>query len=108
MTISQKRIKIAIACGWTQRCSENKEDTWVKKNGKGIIDWSRNPPDYFFDLNAMHEAENLLDDNEDLRGRYRFYLLEMLKVKTGADGWRIYRATATQRAEAFGRACNLW
>jgi len=113
MTIQEKRIKIAKACGWSeiqwselinpriaiekrQFCQDTEEFRclWV--------------PDYFNDLNTMHDAEKVLDNNEDLRGRYRFYLLEMLEVKTGADGWRIYRATASQRAEAFGLALGLW
>ena len=70
-------------------------------------------PDYLNDLNAMHGAENTLTDDEDgplgnTISRYRFFLNQILDVKTGKNGWRVVNASAAQKAEAFLRALNLW
>jgi hypothetical protein len=52
-------------------------------------------PDYFTDLDAMHEAEKAIPSEFDW-ARYRTLLKNDL------------HATAAQRAEAFGRTLNLW
>lgn len=51
-------------------------------------------PDYYRDLNAMHEAEKIFDNGQILR--YVQWL------PRGA------LSTAAQRAEAFLRTLNLW
>jgi len=55
-------------------------------------------PDYCNDLNAMHEAEELIPDKYD---RYEYFL----KLRLG-DEWGY--ATARQRAEAFLRTIGKW
>jgi hypothetical protein len=55
----------------------------------------KSPPDYVHDLNAMHEAEKVLDetqaeDYEELLGEYGFH------------------STARQRAEAFLMTLGKW
>jgi len=113
LTLEQKRIKIAEACGWTLF-----SDGWARPDTQFYADGRPVPldeitsfteaglPDYFSDLNAMHEAEQRwLGNVEKLRMDGPFYL-----------EWRNYRsrladnisATATQRAEAFGLTLNLW
>jgi hypothetical protein len=58
-------------------------------------------PDYLNDLNAMHEAENILSSEKWQRRDYIDYLSE-------DDQWLHVHSTAAQRAEAFLRTLNLW
>ena len=78
MTTEQKRIKIAEACGYY-----------------------RSHPDYFHDLNVAHEAERALTDDE--YAMFRKHLCDIF-----GNGFRVYSATAAQRAEAFGLTLGLW
>jgi hypothetical protein len=80
MTNQQINIAIAEACGYSQQ-----------------------EPDYCHDLNAMHDAENVLDtETEDnITGSYSAYA----QCLAWAGG---YSATALQRAEAFLRAIGKW
>jgi hypothetical protein len=57
--------------------------------------------DYLSDLNAMHEAEKVLTDEQDRE--YRGKLVEVCGSLADA-----LCATAAQRAEAFLRTLNLW
>lgn len=67
-------------------------------------------PDYLNDLNAMHEAESHLgcvldtDGDGELESDYERQLAQVMKPR----GWRIYYATAAQRAEAFLRTIGKW
>ena len=90
-TVSDEQINEAIAkaCG-RQR---NPDGGWYPDNGLRV--GTQAIPDYCGDLNAMHEAENVLDetqaeDYEELLGAYGFH------------------ATARQRAEAFLRTVGKW
>ena len=77
-------------------------------------------PDYPNDLNAMHEAEKMLNlKYHDTRTKYYMFLMRSVKRITNCDSmhWSeievdyIYaciHATASQRAEAFLRTLNLW
>ncbi len=58
-------------------------------------------PHYYSDLNAMHEAEKTLTDNQ-----ISPFLMILSQEVEGVD-WA-FRATASQRAEAFLRTLNLW
>lgn len=68
--------------------------------------WPEDLPDYLNDLNAMHEAEKRLTD-EQLAD-----MAEWIGVddnEAPAKSWRILlRATAAKRAKAFLRTLNLW
>jgi hypothetical protein len=57
-------------------------------------------PDYLNNLNAMHEAEKVLESNQE---QSYFELLHDI-----AGNLTFYRATAAQRAEAFLITLNLW
>jgi len=98
MKPKEQRIAIAEACGWT------KGYDWSRSDGIGVL------PDYLNDLNAMHEAEKTLDDDQDLE--YSECLEPVVKARWGAnnscDMQRLRSATAAQRAEAFLRAINKW
>ena len=106
MTLEQQRIAIAEACGWTEteawldgrRCFERADSN---------AGWDFDSlPDYLNDLNAMHEAEELLYAKSDtLEGAERMrdyskWLCNIAKYPL--------RATASQRAEAFLRTIGKW
>ena len=105
MKTEQQRIAIAEACGWRIGTRPvmgyggvtNSIEYYWEKNG--CIDTL---PDYLNDLNAMHEAEKVLDIWVE-RGEYREYL----SFITGGEDEMIY-ATASQRAEAFLRTLDKW
>lgn len=59
--------------------------------------------DYLNDLNAMHEAEKVLTQQQ--RTAYIFRLQTMMGGQSFGEN---YFATATQRAEAFLRVTGLW
>lgn len=102
MTKDEKRIKIAEACGWTS-CQLICGDPMGRP--PNVTNQFKHLPDYFNDLNAMHEAEKVLSDSEteqynDLLGSYLW---------SGCPASRRnFHATAHQRAEAFGKTLNLW
>jgi len=58
-------------------------------------------PDYLSDLNAMHEAEKILNTNQAAD-----YCELLRPIICGC--WRLVHATAAQRAEAFLRTLGLW
>ena len=96
MTPDKQRIAIAEACGIVSK------DKWgsLYKTPRGIL---RDCPDYLNDLNAMHEAEKVLDYNQ--MNRYQNFELSRF-VCTGTT-W-ICSSTAAQRAEAFLRTLGKW
>lgn len=119
MTDEQKRIAIAEACGWkrgTRRVGTVFEGlAWLMPNGKSHHphEWFGldNLPDYLTDLNAMHEAENILYQ-QGLFGEYVFTLagLNDASWKNGINferiAWesmlcKVAKATAAHRADAF-------
>ena len=119
MNSEQQRIAIAEACGWKEIRAEV---DWLPKELFGIFTWphptnaekikyfiNRKPiPDYLNDLNAMHEAESIL--NADQMVSYDYHL--DLMVGNGRQGLNIeyflWSATASQRAEAFLRTIGKW
>ena len=112
MTQEQKRIKIAEVCNpWNSTNREgSKYTSWADYVNRvcGAID---ELPDYFNDLNAMHEAEKILTDERDRPIIY----WEKLEEITGCCDYdnrnetrKVVCATAAQRAEAFGRTLELW
>jgi len=108
MSPEAQRIAIAEACGWTDVRSDpvhffhsglrHPDKLCGRKDGKywGI-------PDHLSDLNAMHEAEKLLDDDEVEWAAYRSWLYVIVPPHTN-----ILHATAAQRAEALLRTLGKW
>ena len=112
LTQDQKRIRIAEACGWTAVIFSSSEarKAWEKP---GVLTpegfsqhWDAELPDYFGDLNAMHEAEKALPPS--LRNTYCLRLCWAARLGEGEEYFRVHCATAEERAEAFGRTLNLW
>jgi hypothetical protein len=109
MNTEQQRIAIAEACGWKW------ERLWTGElHGKPVGEQGpfREVPDYLHDLNAMHEAEKILDfEQSEL---FEDELCEVtFKDNDGLENPLPYRfsvchATAAQRAESFLRTIGKW
>jgi hypothetical protein len=120
MTPEKQRIAIAEACGWKWVGSPEQvaatygftmPEKWVvDSNGK--LQFPHNTPDYLNDLNAMHEAEEILTDQQ--HNRFRKHLAHVVGERESPSystpGWRrrYVSATARQRAEAFLKTIGKW
>ena len=102
MRYEQQLIAIAEACGRVQR-----PDGFWFPIGKDY--GSAGIPNYLTDLNAMHEAEKVLDPKGKDCG-YEYWLRTVCHIpeRESAKGRYFYRATASQRAEAFLRTIGKW
>ena len=106
-----QRIKIAEACGWTAEQDSNGYWRAVNKKHGNAVElwlseqnvWSVGIPDYLNDLNAMHEAEKILNLHQQLR-----YQIELGGYMADNDYWSLCHSTAAQRAEAFLKTLGLW
>lgn len=101
MTYEQINQRIAEACGWTEIQNTMDGCYGLKSPTRGYI----RIPDYCTDLNAMHQAESILD--EDCRNGFRLELLNVTDSKHFGCFEHIH-ATARQRAEAFLRTLDKW
>lgn len=100
MTYDAQRIAIAEACGWYLL---DMEDAPSKRPvDKICVLRIEHLPDYPHDLNAMHDAEQLLLDEPDAWPHYVEYLHRI------APRPLTIRADASKRAEAFLRTKGLW
>jgi hypothetical protein len=89
--MTNEQINIAIA----EACNKVTVDSWGEKYPI---------PDYCNDLNAMHEAEKALTDDQ-----YHTGYKQTLASLVGLSGnMRVMSATAAQRAEAFLRTIGKW
>lgn len=106
MTPEQQRILIAKACGW-KPYKPITDDGWPllmtppeSPNKEG---WLETIPDYLNDLNAIHEAEDMLDGDQ-----WETWWQHMRRILPEYYCYRTGRITAAQRAEAFLKTINLW
>jgi hypothetical protein len=98
MTNDQINAAIAEACGWTDIIN-HPEFGLMGVNSK-THDGGRTGIEYYCnDLNAMHEAEWSLTDDQ---------LWRMAREIERNDEQWYFRATARQRAEAFLRTLGKW
>ena len=113
MTPEAQRIAIAEACGWKQRKDSTmpSEKYWSGLEDAGFL------PNYTGDLNAMHEAEKALDASSlEVKKRWLDTMAvvcawpetALIMSNSVELNYRIGRATAAQRAEAFLRTLTLW
>ncbi len=117
MKPEQQRIAIAQACGWKGISPSyligyapwRPEPYSDRVNACPVDELECIPldplPDYLNDLNAMHEAEKLL--TQEQARTYAGYLGETPQTGTW-EGCSMWHFTAAQRAEAFLRTLNLW
>lgn len=109
---AEQRIKVAELCGWKLRnmFTGNSVTILIAVRPVGatmsIPYTSREElsedalPDYIGDLNAMHEAEELLHSEDHCRiGDYTGNLTQVMGAFNASWMWTF--ATAAQRAEAF-------
>lgn len=114
MSPEKQRRTILEACGWTAK--EDKDGFWRAVDPSGNMTytlwvsemnvWSAGMPDVLEDLNAMHEAEKVLTPEQLVD-----YCAFSLRVATGegcVTDYKMIRATAAQRAEAFIRTIGKW
>jgi hypothetical protein len=92
MNKEKQRIAIAEACGW--------KPNPFQMDMSGHV-FPQSPPDYLNDLNAMHEAEEVLILNRE----WATYLDHLFVIV--AEGSLVH-ATAALRAEAFLRTIGKW
>ena len=107
MTDEQINQRIAEACGWRW----DQGYRWKDSSGLSAFAWDI--PDYCTDLNAMHEAEKVLMQNNNWRiGEYEARLFNSVGEMNNVSSWRgvrlCFHATARQRAEAFLRTLGKW
>lgn len=119
MTAEAQRIAIAEFCGWTQRTEgmfwsatesraailQGSSLESTRRKMKLSMDGKIMLPDWLKDLNAMHEAEKHLKD--DQLSQYTMYL-EGDSNPMDTIIFDIVHTTAAQRAEAFLKTLGLW
>jgi len=102
MKPEQQRIRIAEFCGWKD-C--HLSASWASIIGT-LYEVNGNQyamiPNYFSDLNAMHEAEKILTAQQ--RRSYVSYIFNLPASECESNTF----ATAAQRAEAFLKTISLW
>ena len=106
MTPEAQRIAIAEACGLNVITSQDPRWCCYKK---GEVHFAL--PDYFNDLNAMHEAEAILnvEQGEDFVAQLaNAAQMKRTRATINSDYFIVAHATAAQRAEAFLRTLGLW
>lgn len=98
-------MKIAEACGWIEVVGgsggDPNERIWRKA---GIGKRRYELPDFLSDLNAMHEAEKVLNAYQ----RHKYSIILRGDCASVDAAWTILNASAAQRAEAFGKTLGLW
>jgi len=95
MTDEQINQAIAEACGWTDISS----DGVVGKAPGETCNRVMFVPLYCTNLNAMHEAEKTLTDDQ--------MWIMARKIELNEDRW-YFHASARERAEAFLRTLGKW
>ena len=113
MNREQQRIAIAESCGW-KNVDAGAGRVWGfttrHKGTPSESDVCVDVPNYPFDLNAMHEAEKVLTDEQDLE--YSEALEQVVEgrylTNNSEDMRRLRSATASHRAEAFLRTIGKW
>jgi hypothetical protein len=94
MTQEEQRVAIAEACG-------EDSDSIVRE----LI------PDYLNDLNAMHEAEKMLTQDQLIDYSRHLGKLVTIHLPASRAAWmdfKLINSTASQRAEAFLRTIGKW
>jgi len=107
MTPEQQRVAIPKALGWhTIQRNPLYPDDSSKIAGFHSGDFTAlyGIPDYLNDLNACHEMEKVLDEDQQ-----EVFLMYLGAYDHDSDaGWNAFHATAAQRCEAFLRTLGLW
>lgn len=97
--------RIAIACGWKPCEHPQFIGYWIDPKNADYAEAEF--PNCHGDLNAMHEAENALKDEQKFPYMQEIYNLTDAPAAL-VCGWYLTHATAAQRAEAFLRTIGQW
>jgi hypothetical protein len=120
MTPEQQRIAIAEACGWKRNEYPHaiaKDMWWHKDLSDEKYTQTDDLPDYLNDLNAMHEAEKILNARQQVCYFEHLAGSIMNDAYEGVGYWMqaelsseqlTWRATAAQRAKAFLKTIGKW
>jgi hypothetical protein len=108
MTSEQINIAIAEACGWTEIEQYTQAiDGWYGYEPENGL--HSQVPNYCNDLNAMHEAEKVLNDEQWLQYREELRNVVLGGIRMVSQWCKAdLHATARQRAEAFLRTLGKW
>ena len=102
MNNEQINIAVAEACGWNPPLEAMGNMTYGGGKFLSSEEWRKDHiPNYCNDLNAIHEAERILT-NEQIE----VYCSFLQRPQWGI--WWAISATARQRAEAFLRTLEKW
>lgn len=120
MNPEKQRIAIAEACGWTEiepcTCCDGVSRGYHPTPGAH----KKHLPNYLNDLNAMHDAEEILDASQcaeyarQLMKHHPTYCVTVLDTRFAPteeiayETYQLLHATAAQRAEAFLRTIGKW
>jgi hypothetical protein len=105
MTQEEQRIAIAEACGWNYIDSKTIYPRGIKD---GV---TLELPDYLNDLNAMHDAEKVLTQDQMIDYSRHVGKLVTSHLPASRAAWmdfKLINSTASQRAEAFLRTIGKW
>ena len=106
MSPEKQRIAIAEACGFTKGLTRLEDAFFDRSMSRVAL------PEYLEDLNAMHEAEKVLTDEQIFPWWNNLSRIVGRDCKRPANCYskdlRPVMATAAQRAEAFLKTLNLW
>ncbi|MDA1277394.1 MAG: hypothetical protein O2960_25600 [Verrucomicrobia bacterium] len=104
MTSDDQRIAIEEVCGWKINPAKHNAKCldWINQNGNT----AHLPPDYLNDLNAMHDARSIIQNNTALRVEY---LNQLRRVIGGlVSDFDLINARSDQHAEALLKALDKW
>ena len=114
MTPEQQRIAIAEACGW-KNVDAGAGRVWGfttrHKGTPSESDVCVDVPNYPFDLNAMHEAEKVLTQDQMIDYSRHVGKSVTSHLPASRAAWmdfQLINVTASQRAEAFLRTIGKW
>ena len=111
MTPDQQRIAIATACGWTNFSSGTHKEAIQYGQPPNARSSSWELPNYLGDLNACHEMEQVLTQEQMIDYSRHVGKAVTRHLPSSRAAWmdfKLINAPASQRAEAFLRTLNLW
>jgi hypothetical protein len=104
LTPSEQISKVAELCGWESFPLSAGCPNYWKRGKDERINW-RDLPDYINDLNAMHEAERVLTEEQSWQQSCLIVNYHVapagFPLFSRSEVLLLARATAAQRAEAF-------
>ena len=105
LTQEEKRIKLANYAGWHERLephgSHNATAWW--HNQDRYPSYLMPVPDYFSDLNAVHELEKVLTFHQETE-----YVATLMRQHKDYPMTKGFMSAAAERCEAIGKTLNLW